>query len=59
MSHSGAAITTLIASYLADAQPAASPIPVRQEALRSFFNIIGCTLGGATQQGVDIACRAL
>ncbi|HVZ09503.1 MmgE/PrpD family protein [Rhodopila sp.] len=52
-------ITTRIAAFVAEQPVNALPEPVRKEALRSFFNIIGCTLGGARHDGVTAADRAL
>ena len=35
------------------------PVNVRHEALRSFVNIMGCTVGGARHEVVDLADRTL
>lgn len=53
------AVTTQLAAYAATAQYSDLPDAVRREALRSVFNILGCTLGGARHQGVDIADTSL
>ncbi|MDR3531812.1 MAG: MmgE/PrpD family protein [Rhodopila sp.] len=53
------AVTAQLATYAATAKYSDLPAPVRQEALRSLFNILGCTLGGARHHGVDIADTAL
>jgi 2-methylcitrate dehydratase PrpD len=52
-------ITTKIAAYAATARYDDLPEPVRREASRSIFNILGCMLGGARHSGVDIAAVAL
>jgi 2-methylcitrate dehydratase PrpD len=53
------AVTTQLATYAATMRYADLPGSVRQEALRSMFNILGCMLGGARHKGVDIADAAL
>jgi 2-methylcitrate dehydratase PrpD len=53
------AVTTRLASYAAGSRYGDFPEPVRREALRSIFNILGCMLGGARHHGVEIADRAL
>ena len=53
------AVTTQLAAYAAATRYSDLPATVRQEALRSLFNILGCTLGGARHSGVDIADSAL
>lgn len=53
------AVTKQLAAYAADARETDLPEPVRREALRSLFNILGCTLGGARHHGVDLADSAL
>jgi 2-methylcitrate dehydratase PrpD len=53
------AITTRLAHYAAMTRYGDLPEPVRREALRSMFNILGCTLGGARHHGVDVADSAL
>jgi 2-methylcitrate dehydratase PrpD len=52
-------ITERLAEYAVTANQAAWPSEVRREALRSFFNIVGCTIGGARHQMVDIADKTL
>ncbi len=52
-------VTNDIATYVAGTRAGDMPDAVRQEALRSFFNIIGCMLGGARHEGVAIADAAL
>jgi 2-methylcitrate dehydratase PrpD len=48
-------ITTRIADYIVAARPDDLPEPVRREALRSFVNIVGCTLGGARHEAIGLA----
>jgi 2-methylcitrate dehydratase PrpD len=55
----GNAVTTRIATYAAETGYQELPAAVLQEALRSFFNILGCMLGGARHEGVEIADAAL
>ncbi len=52
-------ITARLAAYAVETQPDDLPNPVRQEALRSLFNIVGCTIGGARHEIVDIADQSL
>jgi len=52
-------VTTQLAAYAAAAGYSDLPEAVRREALRSLFNIIGCMLGGARHEGVDIADTSL
>jgi 2-methylcitrate dehydratase PrpD len=54
MTVADSAITTRLAAYAAAVQYSDLPEAVRREALRSCFNILGCTLGGARHAGVDI-----
>jgi 2-methylcitrate dehydratase PrpD len=44
-----------IADYAVAAQPGDLTEPVRREALRSFVNIVGCTLGGAHHDVIGLA----
>ncbi|HBK08628.1 MAG TPA: 2-methylcitrate dehydratase [Acetobacteraceae bacterium] len=53
------AVTTDLAAYAAAARYSDLPDAVRREGIRSIFNILGCTIGGARHQGVDIADRAM
>jgi 2-methylcitrate dehydratase PrpD len=57
--HMNGGVTTQLATYAARVRYSDLPEPVRREALRSLFNILGCTLGGARHHGVDIADAAL
>ncbi len=51
--------TERIADYALRTDAADLPAAVRREALRSLFNIIGCTIGGARHQFVDATDQAL
>ena len=44
-----------IADYIVAARPDDLPEAVRREALRSFVNIVGCTLGGARHEVIGLA----
>ena len=57
MTQSSDPITARLAEYAVSASN--FPENVRQEALRSFFNLLGCAIGGAREPAVDIALRAL
>jgi len=52
-------ITARLADYVVSTGTSALPDTVRKEALRSLFNIIGCTLGGARHEVVDLTDRTL
>jgi 2-methylcitrate dehydratase PrpD len=52
-------ITALLAEYAVTADGMRWPDTVRREALRSFFNVVGCTIGGARHEMVDIADKTL
>jgi len=52
-------ITARLAEYVVDTAPCDLPDAVRREALRSFFNIVGCTVGGGRHEIVDLADRSL
>jgi len=52
-------LTTQLARYAATTQYSDLPLPVRREAQRSLFNILGCMLGGARHHGVTTADQAL
>ena len=45
------AVTIQLAAYAATAKYSDLPEAVRREAVRSVFNILGCTLGGARHPG--------
>ena len=52
-------VTSRLTDYILAARWSDLPQSVRREALRSFFNILGCTIGGARHEVVDIADRTL
>ena len=52
-------VTTRLAAYAANTRFHDLPDVVRRETLRSIFNILGCTVGGAHHAGVDTADQAL
>jgi 2-methylcitrate dehydratase PrpD len=52
-------ITARLADYVVSTSPTDLPHRVRDEALRSFFNIVGCTIGGARHEIVDLADKTL
>jgi 2-methylcitrate dehydratase PrpD len=51
--------TRILAKYVASAQLADLPAPVRKEAARTLLNWIGCAIGGSRNEAVDIAVSAL
>lgn len=53
------AVTSRLAGYASAARFDDLPGAVRREGVRSIFNILGCTLGGARHWGVDIADNAM
>ncbi len=52
-------VTARLADYVVGTRPGDLPQRVRDEALRSFFNIVGCTIGGARHEIVDLADKTL
>ena len=52
-------VTGILAAYVAGAVPEALPEAVRKEAARTFLNWVGCAVGGARHETVDIALAAL
>ena len=51
--------TGQIVDYVLSAKPSDLPANVRAEGLRSFFNIFGCTIGGARHAAVETTWAAL
>ena len=51
--------TEQIATYAVETRPGDLPDAVQREALRSFFNIVGCTIGGGRHELVDTADKAI
>lgn len=52
-------VTQHLTDYIVAARWSDLPAPVRRETLRSFFNILGCTIGGARHDVVEIADHTL
>ena len=52
-------VTRLLAQYLVSARPDDVPADVRREAVRSFLNWLGCSVGGSAHPTLDIALTAL
>jgi 2-methylcitrate dehydratase PrpD len=52
-------VTEKLAAYVAGAVPEALPEAVCKEATRTFLNWVGCAVGGARHETVDIALAAL
>ncbi|HEY7338678.1 MAG TPA: MmgE/PrpD family protein [Bryobacteraceae bacterium] len=50
--------TSLLASYIVNAQIAEIPQDVRHEARRAILNYAGCAIGGSREPAVDAAIRA-
>src|SRR4051812_47577976 len=59
MSFAATEITALLAEYAATTNATAWSEAVHREALRSFFNVVGCTIGGAQHEMVEIADKTL
>ena len=49
------AVTETFATYVAEAKAEALPEAVRKEAARTFVNWVGCAVGGARHEAVEIA----
>ena len=52
-------ITARLTDYLVSARWTDLPVDVRHEALRSLVNIVGCTVGGARHEVVELADTTL
>ena len=59
MSFDDSAITARLAEYAVRADGARWPDAVRHEALRGLFNAVGCAIGGARHEMVDIVDKTL
>ena len=57
--HAAGDVTSTLTDYILAARWSDLPEQVRHEALRSFVNILGCTIGGAHHEAVDILDRTL
>jgi 2-methylcitrate dehydratase PrpD len=51
--------TKALAAYVAEAKPDSLPPLVHKEAARTFLNWVGCAIGGAQHETVNIALAAL
>jgi 2-methylcitrate dehydratase PrpD len=49
------AVTETLATYVAEARAEALPESARKEAARTFLNWVGCAVGGARHEAVEIA----
>ncbi len=52
-------VTARLTDYIQSARWSDLPENVQREAVRSFVNILGCTIGGAQHEVVDLADRTL
>jgi 2-methylcitrate dehydratase PrpD len=52
-------VTARLTDYIVSARWTDLPADVRHETLRSFFNIVGCTVGGARHEVVELADTTL
>ena len=59
MAYGESEITARLADYAVSTAAGDLPAHVRHEALRSFFNIVGCTIGGARHEIVDLADKTM
>ena len=52
-------VTSRLAQFVAGSQWEAIPAQVRREGVRGLLNFVGCALGGARDEAMDIAVKAL
>jgi 2-methylcitrate dehydratase PrpD len=52
-------VTRTLARYLVNAKPGDLPADVRDHAVRTFLNWLGCAVGSCRHEAVDIAIKAL
>ena len=52
-------VTKTLARYIVNAQADDLPQPVRDHAVRTFLNWLGCAVGSCNHEAVDIAIKAL
>ena len=52
-------VTRTLARYLVNAKPGDLPAPVREHAVRTFLNWLGCAVGSCEHEAVEIALKAL
>ena len=57
MTSTDTAVTARLAAFAVETDPATWPDTVRREALRSFFNAMGCALGGARHRARSRSAR--
>ncbi|WP_297912979.1 MmgE/PrpD family protein [Thiomonas sp.] len=59
MSDQAEPVTATLANYLVQARPEALPTAVREEAVRTFVNWVGCAVGGSRHEAVEAGLAAL
>jgi 2-methylcitrate dehydratase PrpD len=52
-------VTNRLAQFIAGSQTEAVPPEVRGEGVRALLNFVGCALGGARDEAMDIAVKVL
>jgi len=52
-------VTRALAQFVAGFEWGAVPLEVRREGVRGLLNFIGCALGGARDEAMDIAIKVL
>src|SRR6202035_5519239 len=52
-------VTRTLARYIVNAKPGDLPAPVRDHAVRTFLNWLGCAVGSSQHEAVDIALKTL
>jgi 2-methylcitrate dehydratase PrpD len=52
-------VTQTLARYVVNARPGDLPAAVREHAVRTFLNWLGCAVGSSGHEAVDIAIKAL
>ena len=52
-------VTRTLARYIVNAKPGELPAPVRDHAVRTFLNWLGCAVGSCQHEAVDIAIKTL
>jgi 2-methylcitrate dehydratase PrpD len=52
-------VTRTLARYIVNSKPGDLPAPVRDHAVRTFLNWLGCAVGSCQHEAVDIAIKAL
>jgi 2-methylcitrate dehydratase PrpD len=52
-------VTRTLARYIVNAKPGDLPVPVRDHAVRTFLNWLGCAVGSCQHEAVDIALKTL